>query len=51
MYKTKVGRLRKKLKLQKVQQMMEMKAVAIRFDERKDITKVVDSVGEKSHKR
>ena len=51
MYQTKVGRLRKKLMLQKVQEMKEMKPVAIGFDERKDITKVVDGVGENSHKR
>ena len=31
--------------------MKGMKPVAIRFDERKDITKVVDGVGENCHKR
>ena len=38
MYQTKVGRLRKKLRIQKVQEMKEMKLVAIGFDERKDMT-------------
>ena len=51
MYQTKVGRLRKKLRIQKVQEMKEMKPVAITFDERKDMTTVVDGVGENAHKR
>ena len=51
MYQTNEGRLRKKLRLEKVEEVKGLKPLVIGFDERKDLTKVVDGVGEQGNKR